>query len=237
MKFNILGSGGATKLPRPCCFCQICKKARKKGIPYAQTGPALYFYDEAILFDTPEEIAGQLNREKIKKVSHVFYTHWHCDHTQGMRIFEHLNASDRGEQGEERNPRQPIRVWIPADALPDFKKYTANIFYFQKRGWIKIQKIFDRWPIKIGAATITPLNIGRGPDRVRYTYLIEKHGKRVVYAICSIYGIKIDQYYQNLDLIILETGWFGETEKIRASLPKNHVWQDHVSFEEKQSSP
>ena len=232
MKFNLLGSGGATKFPRPGCFCSLCEKARKRGIPYARTGPALYLYDEAILFDTPEEIADQLNRERIKQVSHVFYTHWHPDHTQGMRVFEHIGASDRGKQGEELNPRKPIKVYFPNDVLHDFQKLLPNFFYFEKMGWIKIQKTVDRQPVKIGQVSVTPLNLGRGKDRVRYAYLIEKDNKRVVYAPCSIFNMKVDQYYENLDLLLIETGWFGEAEKIRASLPKAHCWQDHVSFEE-----
>lgn len=232
MKFNLLGSGGATKFPRPTCFCKLCEKARRLGIPYARTGPSLYLYDEQILFDTPEEIADQLNREKIKKVSHIFYTHWHPDHTQGMRIFEHLGCSDRGEDGRESNPREPIMVCLPNDVLEDFRRYCHYLFFFEDRGWMIIKKVFDRKKVKIGQVFVTPLNLGRGKDRVRDAYLIEKNDKRVVYAPCSIYGLKVDRFYQNLDLLFIETGWFGDTQKIRAKLAKDHGWQDHVSFEE-----
>jgi len=232
MKFNLLGSGGATKFPRPTCFCKLCEKARKLGIPYARTGPDLYLYDEAILFDTPEEIADQLNREKIKTISRVFYTHWHNDHTQGMRIFEHLGHPNRGEDGKDLDLRKPIKVYIPEDVLSDFEQYLPNFFYFEKMGWIEIKKIFDRKKIKLGQVLVTPLNIGRGKDRVRYNYLIEKNGKQAVYAPCSIYGLKVDSFYENLDLLLIETGWFGDSLKTRAKLAKDHVYQDHVSFEE-----
>ncbi len=232
MKFNLLGSGGASKFPRPTCFCPLCEKARKLGIPYATTGPSLYVYDEAILFDTPEEIADQLNRERVKKVSRVFYTHWHPDHTQGMRIFEHLGCPDRGEKGEDLNPRKPVNVYIPDDVLPDFKQYLPSFFYFEKMGWTKIKKVFDRRPVKIGQVLVTPLNLGRGKDRARYAYLMEKDDRRVAYAPCSICEMKIDGYYENLDLLLIEAGWFGDAQKTRAKLSKNHVWQDHVSFEE-----
>lgn len=232
MKFNLLGSGGASKFPRPTCFCKLCEKARKQGLPYARTGPSLYLYDEAILFDTPEEIADQLNRERIKCVSHVFYTHWHPDHTQGMRVFEHLGCPNRGEDGKELSFREPVKGYLPNDVLPDFEKYLPSFFYFQEMGWMKIKKTIDRKKFKIGQVVITPLNIGRGKDRMRYTYLIEKDNCRVVYAPCSIYGLKVDRFYENLDLLFIETGWFGDTQERRANLPKDHVWQDHVSFEE-----
>lgn len=232
MKFHLLGAGGATKFPRPTCFCSLCEKARQKGIPYARTGPCLYLDDEAVLFDTPEEVADQLNRERIKSVSHVFYTHWHPDHTQGMRLFEHLGCPNRLKEGQEEKVNEPVNVYLPSDVLPDFKQYLPIFFYFEDMGWMKVIKTSDRQPVKIGQAMITPLNIGRGPDRVRYAYLIEKNNRRVVYAPCSIYKIKLDKYYQNLDLIFIETGWFGDTKERRSNLPKNHVWQDHISFEE-----
>lgn len=232
MKFNLLGSGGATKFPRPTCFCQLCEKARRLGIPYSRTGPSLYLYDEAILFDTPEEIADQLNREKIKKVAHLFYTHWHNDHTQGMRIFEHIGIANRGPHGEELRWREPIDVYLPQDVFWDFGERLPNFFYFEKMGWIKVKKTLDRKKVKIGQVFIVPLNLGRGKNRARYAYLIEKDKKRVVYAPCSIYGMKVDRYYDDLDLLLIETGWFGKTQETRARLPEDHVWQDHVSFEE-----
>jgi phosphoribosyl 1,2-cyclic phosphate phosphodiesterase len=232
MKFNLLGSGGASKFPRPTCFCPLCEKARQKGAPYIRTGPSLYLYDDAILFDTPEEVADQLNRERIKKVNNVFYTHWHPDHTQGMRLFEHLGCPNRLEDGQEEKVNEPVNVYLPEDVLPDFREYLPTFFYFEQMGWMKIKKTKDRQKVNTGRVAITPLNIGRGKDRVRYTYLIEKDGRRVVYAPCSIYQIKLDQHYENLDLIFIETGWFGDTQKLRAKLPKNHVWQDHISFEE-----
>lgn len=233
MKFNLLGSGGATKFPRPTCFCSLCEKARRRGIPYSRTGPSLYLENEAILFDTPEEIADQLNRERIKRVSCVFYTHWHPDHTQGARIFEHLGVPNRGADGQDLTPRKVTDVYLPNDVFSDFKKYLPDrLFYYEQMGWIKIKKVFDRKKKKIGQVFVTPLNLGRGKDRVRYAYLIEKDKKRAVYAPCSLYGMKVDSFYENLDLLFIETGWFGNTQKLRDKLPKDHVWQDHVSFEE-----
>lgn len=91
MRLIVLGSGGATTIPRPGCQCRICAEARTKGIPYARSGPSLLISDINLLFDTPEEIAAQLNREEINAVDYIFYTHWHPDHTLGMRIIERMN--------------------------------------------------------------------------------------------------------------------------------------------------
>jgi len=226
MKLIILGSGGCQALPRPLCHCKNCQKARINGVPYARTGPALYLQDEAILFDTPEEIRQQIEREKIKALKHVFYTHWHPDHTQGMRIFEQINSRYYNEPAKE-----PIKVYIPENAIADFKKHCEMIFYSEKMGWINIIPIRDRKPIKTGQTSIIPLDFKRR-DRVRCGYLIEHKNKKALYTPCSNFSAKIDQSWLNLDLLILELGWFGRTQELRKKIPKNHPWQDHISFEE-----
>ena len=163
MKIIILGSGGSIPLPRPLCDCKNCSLARERGIPYARTGPSMFLVDEYVLFDTPEEIRYQLEREKVKELKHVFYTHWHPDHTQGMRIFEHLNFSY-----DEDKP--PIDVYIPENEIPDFERFCPSIFFFEKMKYIRINKIGDRQPVQIGNVKITPLDFKR-PDRVRYCLL------------------------------------------------------------------
>jgi phosphoribosyl 1,2-cyclic phosphodiesterase len=84
--------------------------------------------------------------------------------------------------------------------------------------------------MKIGKVRIIPLDFRR-KDRIRYGYLIEQDGKRVLYAPCSIYDAVLDEHYQNLDLLFMEAGWQGNTS-LRAKLPKEHAWQSHISFEE-----
>lgn len=225
MKLIILGSGGCQAIPRPLCYCKNCEKARSKGIPYAHTGPSLYLENEAILFDTPEETRIQIERENIQSLKHVFYTHWHPDHTQGLRIFEQIQSVY-----PEEKRLDPIKVYIPENAYAEFMERLEPLRYFEKMGFITIIKTNDRTPVRIGTVTITPVDFKRN-DRVRYGYLIEKDSKRVIYAPCSIFDWKVDKYYDNLDLLIMEKGWDGKTE-FRKTLPKEHYWHDHASFEE-----
>jgi len=225
MHLNLLGSGGAVSFPRPCCECKLCEKARKQGPPYTRTGPSLYCYDEAVLFDTPDEICYQLEREKIKKVDHIFYTHWHPDHTQGARLVEHKHF------GYMREPkRKPTNIYIPDRAYLDFEKFVPQLFYWQKQYDIKIHKIKDRKSVRIGKVSVTPINFFRS-DRERFAYLIEEGDKRVMYAPCSVFEAKIDRFWKDLDVLIMELGWFGNTKALRAK-GRYPVYQDHISFEE-----
>ena len=219
MKIIFLGSGGSIPIPRPLCKCAVCTEARQKGIPFKRTGPSIFLENESILFDTSEEIIQQFEREKISSLKHVFYTHWHPDHTGGMRIFEFLPE-------EKRN----VKVYIPKDDVENFLRYTY-IDFFAKNKLIKLIEYEDRTPIKIGSAIVTPLNIKR-KDRVRYAFLVEKDRKKVLYAPDSIYKIKLDDYYKKIDLAILQMGWLGPTKATRKKAPKDSYVHDHISFEE-----
>lgn len=178
-----------------------------------------------MLFDTPEDIYYQLEREKIRDVKHVFYTHWHPDHTQGLRIFEHINFTYEGEKKKD-----PINVYIPEEAVPDFQKFVSFLFFYESQGWVKIHKIPDRKPVKIGDTSITPVNFLRS-DRQRFGFLIEEGKKRLMYAPCSIFQVKLDKFWENLDVLIMELGWFGKKED-RTDLPPKHCWHDHIALQE-----
>jgi len=230
MKLIILGSTGAWTFPIPTCFCEVCEKARKEGIPYARTGPSLFLEDEHILFDTPEEIIQQLNRERVKAVKHIFYTHWHPDHTQGMRIFEHIARRIKHPLNLPFGS-EPINVYIPVEVYDDFKNYLSTFFYYEKMGWMKIYKVEDRKEIKIGKISIVPLSF-RVPGKSRYGYLIKEGNKKVIYAPCSIWSMATDENFENADLLIIEFGWLGDTEKIRKEKPKTSSVHTHISFEE-----
>jgi phosphoribosyl 1,2-cyclic phosphate phosphodiesterase len=225
MKLTILGAGGATSIPRPLCFCGICEQARAEGIPYARTGPSLYIkHGGGILFDTPEEIRQQIEREHIKSLKHIFYTHWHPDHTQGMRIIEAI----KHRRGKTKQTR--IKVYIPTNAMNDFRQYCGYLWYYEKCGYCSIIEIDDRGPVEIDGLFVTPIDFQRH-DRVRYGYRIDNSCKSAMYAPCSVFGAKIDHHWKELDYLVIESGWSGQTNVVRAANPKS-MHSDHVSLEE-----
>lgn len=108
MKLNLIGTGGVIPIPKPGCKCNLCIKSREKLLDNYQIGPSMFVYDDNLLFDTPEEIRFGLNREKIEKVDNIILTHWHPDHTQGIRIVEQLNYNERLNRPEAT----PINIYI-----------------------------------------------------------------------------------------------------------------------------
>lgn len=225
MRMKVVGTAGAVPFPKPGCYCEKCEHARKEGIPYARICSSLFLFPN-ILIDTPEGLFQRLNKFKIRRLKHVFYTHWHPDHTLGHRIFEmwvragHLNGKQRA----------PIKVYMPRDVLPELTDFLPSFSFYEKQKYIQLIELDDREPIELEGGTITPVNLKR-EDRVRYSYLIEEGERKVMYAPCSVYNAVFDNYWEDLDVLFLETGWHGDTQTLRAekSIP---MLDDHISLEE-----
>lgn len=181
MKLIILGSGASQPPPRPCCDCRVCKEAREKSKPpYYRTGSSMIIEDLGVLFDTPEDIRFQLNREKIKKIDCVFYTHWHPDHTIGVRVFEHICWDYKTNK-----PERTIKVYIPEGIYEDLKAHSlSEMFdYFEKIGVIKIKRINENDKIRINDVTIQPHKLA---EKNTWCYSISCKNKKALYAPCDI---------------------------------------------------
>lgn len=205
MKLNLLGTGGVTPIPKPCCNCELCTKIRKKGILEYQTGPSMFVYDDNILFDTPEEVRFQLNRENIEKVENIILTHWHPDHTQGIRIVEQINFNHIMEKTEST----AIRIYIAEKQLEMFKKFGSGnmLSYYESKGIIQIIYFKHNEPIKFKNTTITPFYIQKTEG---YYFLVEdnRNGKKVVYAPCEYQELKVYDNLKNIDILIAHCLYF-----------------------------
>lgn len=203
MKLTILGSGGAMPTPRPFCQCVTCKKARKKGEPYMRNSSSLYVNDAFTLIDCPENIGESLNRRDIKRVDNLFITHWHPDHTFGLRVVLEANYNFRAHRADKT-----INVYIPKKVYKTLKEKYPIIEYLlnsQKTGKLILIEDGDR--ITIGKVTITAIGY-RGKMSDTYSYLLEEKNKRALYAPCDT--ISFERKIYNLDLLINECGLFSD---------------------------
>ena len=50
------------------------------------TGPSVFVHGPDVLIDTPEESKYQLKCSGIERINGCLYSHWHADHTMGMRL-------------------------------------------------------------------------------------------------------------------------------------------------------
>lgn len=202
MKLTILGSGGATPTPRQFCQCATCKKAREEGEPYKRNSSSLYIKDIYSLVDCPEDIGDSLNRRDIKKIDNLFITHWHPDHTFGLRVLLEAYFDFR-----ENRPKKQVMIYIPKKVFEDLKLHYPTISYLSDGIKVaKIKYIEHHQSVKIGNIKITAIGY-EGKDSNTFAYLFGENRKKVLYAPCDT--INFHQRIYDLDLLINECGLFS----------------------------
>lgn len=206
MNLIVLGSGGCTVTPRPGCQCPICKEAREKGRPYARTGPSLFLEGVNVLFDTPEEISHQLNRENIQRVDYIFYTHWHPDHTFGMRVVEQLNMEYLRWYVERKLSSKKVKVCALPEVMNDLKaiknKDGSWFDYYERYGLTSSITLKEETPFKIKDFKITPIPIGN-PGFVSTMFVITHNNKKVAYAPCDCKPFPTHDMLKDLDVLLI----------------------------------
>lgn len=214
MRFTVLGSGGCTAIPRAACSCPVCTQARKKGIPYARFGCALFLEDIHLLIDTPEDINHSLNHWDIKAVDYVLYSHWHPDHTMGMRIFEQLRLNWCNDSVGIKN-EDPIQVYGLPHVIEDIRairnKFGPYMYNYEKNHHlIRLQPVDREFVIGDIKITLIPVS-----NQISTVFVFEQKGEKVIYAPCNVKPFPDDPLFHNADVLII-----GDT--IPSEVVKNH---------------
>lgn len=202
MKIEFLGSGGALPTPALNSHHPFAQQARQKGVPYTRFGPSLFIHDCELLIDTPEEIRLQLERAGIYRVPHCLYSHWHPDHTRGMRVFESLNWTTWQYPREN----QITDIYLPEQAGIDMRGIGGMadaLDWMSKVKIIRVHDLKDGDHLMLGDFKITPFRVAE--DYV-YAFLFEGQGKRVLIAPDELFGWSPPEFVQGVDLAILPMG-------------------------------
>ena len=236
LTLQFLGSGGAIRTPRPGCQCELCRGARTHGVPWARTGPSIFFHGPNVLIDTPEESAMQVDRAGITDIAAGFYSHWHPDHTAGRRMYETRNWDFRNWP-----PNQVCTpIYLPPQVADDFTVrlgLAENFAYLQSKGLVDV-RLFDH-PIDLGGWRITARPVA---EAYVYLFLFEeieverdlpgKRGRRVLVCMDELFGWTPPADLIGVDLAVLPKG-LNEFHPITGErvIPADHpVLQHEATF-------
>jgi len=232
MKWTILGSGGCAVIPKPLCRCRICAEARKKGVPYARSGPSAFLHDIDLLIDTPAEIAWQLNRSKIRRIENLIFTHLDPDHVEGFRVVEQIALDFRTWRAY---PGKQIRLLLPEQLSDNIRElrsqYGPLVDFYIDAGFIWLETFRDR--IAVGDVNITAVPVARG-SQLAFVYVFEAHGKKAVYAPCDIKPFPEERSdVRDADLLMIQPGIFEGGLRHGFRYPADHVSRTTLyTFEE-----
>ncbi len=232
MDLTILGSGGNSPIPMPTCDCRVCEQAREKGEPYARRGNSIFVHDENVLIDAPELVWYSLNREGIQSVDYVLVTHFHADHTMGLRSLQALGMED-----------VPVTDFVgeTPTLLMSHETYDRviednTVFQHLAERWSSIERLDDGESRAIGDLEVTHVSapIREGGPRTVSGFLFEDGATTVFVSPDENRHFDLDRL-PNLDLWIKETGYFKETPDGRPLVTpeaEENGLQHEMAFEE-----
>ncbi len=84
LELVFLGTGAGNGVPVFYCGCDVCREAERDPRCRRTRSALAVLGSEIALIDAPPELMGQLAREGIRRVDHLFLTHAHADHTAGL---------------------------------------------------------------------------------------------------------------------------------------------------------
>ena len=202
MEFKILGSGGAFPTPRAFCQCEICVEARSTG-KNKRNSSCFFIKDINGLVDCPEDINDSLNSHFIEKVEHVFITHFHPDHTFGLRVLLE-SVYDYYTKTQEI----PVNVYMAENVYESLKKIFLAEFLFEIKKKGNLIFIKNNETVHINNTIVTAVGY-QGDNSEVYAFLFEKDNQKALYAPCDTIKFERSSEFINLDLLVNEIGIFS----------------------------
>lgn len=144
------------------------------------------------MIDTPEDINEELNSHRVHSVDHIFYSHWHPDHTLGCRIIETLM------DGKDKH----IDVHIPVSGINIEINNNSILEYYNIMGFSKV--ICSNEDVHIGSTRIRKIRL---MNEFAYAFLIFEGSKSVLFCPCHAMHIPYLPELYHVDLMIISKGY------------------------------
>ncbi|NWK83271.1 metal-dependent hydrolase [Staphylococcus sp. GSSP0090] len=194
MKIEFLGTAGGVP--------SLYKSHSQHSQAILRTGPAIYIHDLQLLIDTSEDIYYQLRRSQIYDIKYGIYSHWHPDHTMGIRVWETLNFDFINKVPHSKKSK----IILTEQHVNDFKKYFGHwdhLNYLCELGVIEKEIIPNNGQIKIGKTTIEWIQL---EEAIAFGFYITTPTMRILIIPDEMKGYHPIEKLKHVDVAILPFG-------------------------------
>lgn len=138
MQILFLGTSSGWPLPRLGCSCEICRSSNLKD---KRSRPAV-LVNRQFLLDAPIDIYTEFKKYNVEstKISHVFLTHAHDDHTFGLYDLSHIYSPHRiaivASEGVLAKARRLVGISMRAFAIIEAKPFEKVQLENDTSAWL-----------------------------------------------------------------------------------------------------
>ena len=164
--FTFMGTGAGCGVPAFFCECPACEEARRD--PRARRGccGVMVRGERTLLIDTPPDIRSYLNREGVRVIDELLYTHAHFDHLGGMGELEYMI-------------RLVTKAPLPTYGSPEALAGMLREFHYLD-DIVDCRAIVAHQTHEFDGVRYTALPVTHAPGT--FGYLIETEASRLFYA-------------------------------------------------------
>ncbi len=194
MKIEFLGTAGG--IP------SLYKTLSQHEDSIHRTGPAIYIHDLQLLLDTSEDIFYQLRRSKITDVKIGLYSHWHPDHTMGIRVWQTLNYDFINKEPTSKKSK----IYITKQQMANFKQYFGHwdhLNYLSSLGVVEYEVVTNDAQITIGDTSIEYIQLA---ESIAFGFYIVTPTQRILIIPDEIKNYRPIDKVKNVDIAILPFG-------------------------------
>jgi len=217
LTFTVLGSGGNSPIPTPTCGCRVCERARTEGVPHARHGNSLYVEELSAMVDAPEFVYENLEREGVDDLEYLLLTHWHPDHSAGLRVVQSrsmermFSAADHGLVETARSDRPTLvttrRVYERTCEVYDGIRHFVEDVGFAGTHFL------DEASLSIGDTDVeaVPYSLTGDGDTDATAFVLRQGETTVLLAVDDARYLDETALPDEIDLAVFECGYFQET--------------------------
>lgn len=204
MKLQYLGTAAAEGVPGMFCTCDVCRKSMSAGGRNIRTR-SQSIIDKKLLIDFPADTYWHMMTHGIplSDIHTCLITHSHSDHLYPAD----LEMRSKG-MAPIMHEEKPIVFYADESGYNMIMK-TIEKFGLDKQGRVLCEKISPFEPFEAEGYCIIPLRASHDPASTPVIFIIEKDGKRILYANdTGMFSAETWDYLKNygkhMDLISLD---------------------------------